>query len=160
MIHDAIITNVSEDDGHTILTTACFRLGVFGARVTQAFSDRVEPIGLTHKQVGLLAVVDAGLARSQRDIATHLRVAPSLVVSLVDQLIELGAVNRSRSASDRRRQVVELTERGRELLAASARAATELDAEIRDGLPPHGRSALDALLPDLDAYRSTPASGG
>ena len=80
---------VSTDDKAPILGAACFNLGVLGGRVTQSFSQRVEALGITHKQVGLLAVVDAGLAHSQRDIAARLGVAPSLVVSLVDQLVDL-----------------------------------------------------------------------
>ncbi len=151
MIHDATVAGVNEDGGEAILTAACFRLGLLGARITHRFAERIERIGITHKQVGLLAVVSAGLAHSQRDIAARLHVAPSLVVSLVDQLIDLGAVNRSRSTSDRRVQVVELTQRGRDLLAASAQAAAELDAEFRASLSPAGRSALDTLLHDLDA---------
>ncbi len=95
-------------------------------------------------------MVNTGLARSQRDIAARLRVAPSLVVSLVDQLIEAGAVTRSRSTSDRRVQLIGLTERGRELLEASARAAEEVDADFRASLSPAGRAALDSLLLDLD----------
>jgi DNA-binding MarR family transcriptional regulator len=150
MIHDATLVSVNESNHETILTAACFRLGLLGARITQEFSERVEQVGITHKQVGLLAVVSAGLAHSQRDIAARLHVAPSLVVSLVDQLIEAGAITRSRSASDRRVQVIELTDRGRELLAASTRAAAELDAEFRASLSLAGQSALDALLLDLD----------
>ena len=152
MIHNATLVSMGESKRETILTAACFRLGLLGARITQEFSERVEQFGITHKQVGLLAVVSAGLAHSQRDIATRLHVAPSLVVSLVDQLIEAGVVTRSRSASDRRVQVIELTDRGDELLAASTRAAAELDAEFRARLSPVGQSALDVLLLDLDAH--------
>lgn len=135
--------------GEAILTAACFRLGLLGARVTESFSERIAETGLTHKQVGLLAVVDAGLADSQRDIARRLHVAPSLVVSLVDQLVELGAVSRQRSIVDRRVQVVELTAQGRDLLTDSARVAQELDAELRASLSPAGRSSLDVLLAEL-----------
>lgn len=142
---------MTDHAGEAILNAACFRMGVFGARLTREFSGRIEQIGLSHKQVGLLAVVGAGLAQSQREIASQLHVAPSLVVSLVDQLIELGAVTRSRSTSDRRVQVIELTEQGRELLRVSASAAQELDAEVRAGLSQHGQLALDTLLRDLDA---------
>lgn len=152
MIHNVILVGVNEGNGEAILTAACFRLGLLGARITQDFSDRIEQVGLTHKQVGLLAVVSSGLAHSQRDIATLLGVAPSLVVSLVDQLIEAGAVTRSRSTSDRRIQVIELTDRGRELLEASTREAVNLDAAFRDGLSPAGQAALDTLLLDLDAH--------
>ena len=137
-------------DGMTILQAACFRLGMAGSQITQVFSQRVERLGLTHKQVGLLAAVDAGHASSQRDIATRLNVAPSLVVSLVDQLADLGAVGRERSAADRRVQVITLTPKGRELLAESAAAAEELDAELRARLSPAGRKALATALDELE----------
>lgn len=150
MINNGTLVGVNEDNDAAILSAACFQLGLLGARITQEFSERIERIGITHKQVGLLAVVNTGLARSQRDIAARLRVAPSLVVSLVDQLIEAGAVTRSRSTSDRRVQLIGLTERGRELLEASARAAEEVDADFRASLSPAGRAALDSLLLDLD----------
>ena len=107
------------------------------------------PDNLTHKQVGLLAAVDAGLASSQRDIAARLNVAPSLVVSLVDQLADLGAIDRERSAADRRVQVITLTPKGRELLAESAAAVEELDAELRARLSPAGREALATVLKEL-----------
>ena len=136
-------------DGTTILQAACFRLGMAGSQITQAFSQRVERLGLTHKQVGLLAAVDAGLASSQRDIAARLNVAPSLVVSLVDQLADLGAIDRERSAADRRVQVITLTPKGRELLAESAAAVEELDAELRARLSPAGREALATVLKEL-----------
>ena len=136
-------------DSTTILQAACFRLGVTGSQITQTFSRRVERLGLTHKQVGLLAAVDAGLASSQRDIAARLNVAPSLVVSLVDQLADLGAIDRERSAADRRVQVITLTPKGRELLAESAAAVEELDAELRARLSPAGREALATVLKEL-----------
>ena len=85
-----------------LITTASFKLGVFGTHITQEFSTRIEKLGLSHKQVGLLAIVDAGLANSQRDIATQLGIAPSLVVALADQLVERGAITRARSTTDRR----------------------------------------------------------
>ncbi len=142
---------VSTDDKAPILGAACFNLGVLGGRVTQSFSQRVEALGITHKQVGLLAVVDAGLAHSQRDIAARLGVAPSLVVSLVDQLVDLGAVSRTRSPADRRVQRVETTETGRGLLRRAADLADEVDAELRATLSPAGRTALDTLVTELRA---------
>ena len=42
-----------------LITTASFKLGVFGTHITQEFSTRIEKLGLSHKQVGLLAIVDA-----------------------------------------------------------------------------------------------------
>ena len=145
------------EDGHAILSSACFQLGVAGSQITQSFSRRIEHIGLSHKQVGLLAVVDAGVATSQREIATRLHVAPSLVVTLVDQLTNAGAVRRTRSRSDRRVQTIEITDEGRRLLKAATDVASRLDADLRTTLSPDDQQALDRLLPSL--LRTTMATG-
>jgi len=137
------------EDGHAILASACFQLGVAGSQITQSFSRRIEHIGLSHKQVGLLAVVDAGVATSQREIATRLHVAPSLVVTLVDQLTNTGAVRRTRSRSDRRVQTIEITDEGRKLLKTATDVASRLDADLRTSLSPDDQQALDRLLPSL-----------
>lgn len=134
------------EGGEAILSAACFRLGVLGARVTRSFSERMDGTGLTPKQMGLLAVVDAGTTRSQREIAFRMHVAPSLVVSLVDRLVDLGAVRRVRSPTDRRARTIEITAEGRRLLARGIDAAREVDDELRAGLSPAGRSALETFL--------------
>ena len=145
------------EDGHAILSSACFQLGVAGSQITQSFSRRIERIGLSHKQVGLLAVVDAGVATSQREIATRLHVAPSLVVTLVDQLTSTGAVRRTRSRSDRRVQTIEITVEGRRLLKAATDIASRLDADLRTTLSPDDQQALDRFLPSL--LRAAMATG-
>ena len=138
-----------KEGGAAILSSAGFRLGVLGAQITRAFSARIEGTGLTHKQVGLLAVVDAGVATSQREIATQLHVVPSLVVTLVDQLTSAGAVRRTRSRSDRRVQTIEITDEGRSLLKAATDIASRLDADMRTHLSPDDQQALDRFLPSL-----------
>ena len=140
---------MSREDAHTILSSTCFQLGVTGSQITQSFSRRIEHLALSHKQVGLLAVVDAGVATSQREIATQLHVAPSLVVTLVDQLTRSGAVRRTRSQSDRRVQTIEITDEGRRLLKAATAVASRLDADLRTPLSPDDQQALDRLLPSL-----------
>ena len=137
------------EDGHTILSSTCFQLGVAGSQITQSFSRRIERIGLSHKQVGLLAIVDAGVATSQREIATRLHVAPSLVVTLVDRLTSTGAVRRTRNRNDRRVQTIEITDEGRRLLKGATDIASRLDTDLRTLLSPDDQQALDRLLPSL-----------
>lgn len=146
--------------GSPILAAACFRLGMYGAKVTHTFAERVAPTGLSHKQVGLLAIVDAGVATSQREISQRLQVAPSLVVSLVDQLVELRAVRRERNSTDRRIQVIELTDRGRELLTGAEQIARVVDEEMRAGLTAKAKAALDALIAELDPLDPGPNTAG
>ena len=145
------------EDGHAILSSACFQLGVAGSQITQSFSRRIEHVGLSHKQVGLLAVVDAGVATSQPEIATPLHFAPNQVVTLVDQLTSTGAVRRTRSRNDRRVQTIEITDEGRRLLKAAIDVASRLDADLRTALSPDDQQALDRLLPLL--LRAAMATG-
>ena len=148
---------MGREDGHAILSSACFQLGIAGAQITRSFSLLIQHTGLTHKQVGLLAVVDVGVATSQREIATQLHVAPSLVVTLVDQLTRSGAVRRTRSQSDRRVQTIEITVEGRRLLKAATDIASRLDADLRTTLSPVDQQALDRFLPSL--LRAAMATG-
>ena len=140
---------MGREDGHAILSSTCFQLGVAGAQITRSFSLLIQHTGLTHKQVGLLAVVDSGMASSQREIATHLGATPSLVVSLVDQLVNIGAVRRTRSTRDRRVQAVEITDEGRGLLRLAADVVETLDIDLRKHLSPGDQQDLDRLLPLL-----------
>ena len=146
------------EDGRAVLSSTCFQLGVAGAQITRSFSLLIQHTGLTHKQVGLLAVVDADQASSQREIASQLGVTPSLVVSLVDQLASIGAVRRTRSQTDRRVQVVEITDEGRQLLRLATDAAKKLDVELHKHLSPADLQALDRLLPALLRTSSVAAS--
>ena len=140
------------------MSSTCFQLGVAGAQITRSFSLLIQHTGLTHKQVGLLAVVDADQASFQREIASQLGVTPSLVVSLVDQLASIGAVRRTRSQTDRRVQVVEITDEGRQLLRLPTDAAKKLDVELHKHLSPADLQALDRLLPALLRTSSVAAS--
>lgn len=135
-----------EKSGSVILSAACFNLGMLGTRVTQTFSERVKEVGLTHKQVGLLAVVDVEPGISQRKIAARLGVAPSLVVTLVDQLVELGAVQRFQHERDRRAYVIEMTAAGKRFLDCAVELVQQLDDEILAGCSPAGRAALEVVL--------------
>ncbi|WP_237536094.1 helix-turn-helix domain-containing protein [Streptomyces sp. SID3343] len=73
------------------------------------FTERIQPYGLKPEHVGLMAVLAAGTADSQQDIARTMGVAPSLVVTLADHLEELDAIRRERDPADRRRQILTLT---------------------------------------------------
>jgi DNA-binding MarR family transcriptional regulator len=126
--------------------TVTFWLGVVGTRVAAGYAAQIEARGLKPKHVGLLATLERDGARSQQELARELRVAPSLVVALIDHLQDLGAVLRERDPADRRRQNVALTARGRSMLTECASLAAAMDAELTAGLTAHQREALLALL--------------
>jgi DNA-binding MarR family transcriptional regulator len=127
-------------------STTAFLLGTVGAVVAQRFADRIAPLDLKPKHVGLLAVLNSGQAASQLDIATALGVVPSLIVRLADHLEHAGAVERARDPGDRRRQTLRLTDRGHALLAECVDITRSLEAEILAGLRATDRAALRSAL--------------
>jgi len=128
----------------TLEHTATFQLGTIGAVVAQRFAEKIEPLGLKPKHVGLLTLLAANPASSQLDMATAMNVAPSLVVRIADQLESLGAIERTRDPDDRRRQTLRLTERA--LFAECASITRDLEADLLAGLQIAERKALIAAL--------------
>ncbi|WP_240796316.1 MarR family transcriptional regulator [Streptomyces sp. RFCAC02] len=123
---------------------------------TDRFAAALAPMDLKPKHAGLLTVLQRGGTASQLDVARTMGVAPSLVVSLADHLQALGAVRRTRDPADRRRQVLELTDRGRELLAGCLDAARAVDDGLTASLTPGELSALAGGLAVLAAANGLP----
>ncbi|WP_285666724.1 MarR family winged helix-turn-helix transcriptional regulator [Actinorhabdospora filicis] len=108
--------------------TAAFQLGTVGAITTDRYTRAIAP--LKPKQAGILLVLSLFEGMSQQDLARKMGVAPSLLVGLLDELQDMGAVRRERDEHDRRRQIVVLTEAGRELYGTCAAAAKAMDEEL------------------------------
>lgn len=123
-----------------------YLLSKVGQAVTADFAERIAPLELRPRHVGLLAAVAAGQSPSQRELGVAVGLGPSAVVPIVDDLEALGAVQRAVDATNRRRHVVSITERGRELLAASMAAAAAQDDELLAGLSAAQRAALHEAL--------------
>lgn len=148
--------SVKDVKQETLTGTAAFRLGTLGAITAELFAERLAAHGLKPKHAGLLALLDSGAAASQQDIARTMRVTPSLVVGLADHLEELGAVTRERDPVDRRRQILSLTDRGRELLARCTETASAIDEELTAGLDDAFRTNLRQTLAVLAARAGLP----
>jgi DNA-binding MarR family transcriptional regulator len=100
-----------------------------GLRLTGAVAAALAPFGIDGRRLAVLAVLAAGPPLSQSEAAERLGVDRTSMVALVDGLEAQGLVERRRSERDRRRNVLELTPDGRDLLrdAEAARAEAERD---------------------------------
>ncbi|MFC4111033.1 MarR family winged helix-turn-helix transcriptional regulator [Nonomuraea zeae] len=139
--------------------TLSFRIGTLGALIADEYGEALAIHEVKLKHVALLAVLDSELAASQLEIAKVMRVAPSLVVSLADHLEAMGAVTRLRDPADRRRQILSLTGKGRDLLAECTAKALALDAKLAADLTSSQHAALGAALGRLAAAYGLPARG-
>ena len=122
--------------------TVVFLLGKLGQVATNRFADRLAPLGLRPRHCGVLELLrDSPMA--QLDLARLLDVTPSVIVDMLDELEDIGAVRRTRDAADRRRQVVELTTQGETLGRQAVQVARRVDAELLATLDP--AAARDVL---------------
>lgn len=95
--------------------------------------------------VALTLLAETGPA-AQQDLAAALRLDPSNLVGLLNQLDADGLVIRRRSPADRRRHIVELTPHGRTVLEEVLEALHDVEAEVLRGLAPDQRDHLIDLL--------------
>lgn len=116
--------------------------------VSQAFARRLEDRGVTVAEWVLLRqLLDNDAAPSR--LADRIGLTRGAVTRLADRLIAKQLVTRRASATDKRAQVLSLTDAGRDLVPALAALADANDAAFFGHLPPTERAALEGALKDL-----------
>ena len=102
--------------------------------------------GLKVRSYSVLAMAVNGIHPSQREMAAFLRLDPSQVVALVDDLQSRGLVERQPDPNDRRANVVSATAAGRALFAAAEASARAAERTLHADLAEAERSQLLVLL--------------
>src|SRR5262245_33977093 len=82
------------------------------AKLAAATDAALEPLGIDGKDYGALRVLAHREATSQLEVAQTLGIDRTTMVALLDVLERKGIVTRRPDPADRRRNVVELTEKG------------------------------------------------
>lgn len=119
----------------------------------------VEEAGLRPPMYGVLRVIHLLQPASQREVSDRVGLYPSDLVSIIDQLAELGWVDRTRDPGDRRRYQLSLTPAGREVLERLDRMARDIEDvllepladELRDAFVEATSQLVDAHIDEIDA---------
>ena len=117
-----------------------------GFHVARGFSERLAPLGLEPRQVGMLTRLAANEGKSQQAIGELMGLNPTRMVFLVDELEKQGLVERRRNPDDRRSYALYLTDEGRAKLSEAQRVSIGHDREIGASLTGGQRRELAALL--------------
>jgi DNA-binding MarR family transcriptional regulator len=125
---------------------AGFLLAQLGRAVTRQYRCTLEPIGLKPRETQALLRLRDGGAMSQQALGTALDIDASNLVALLNDLETDGVISRRRDPEDRRRHVVEISERGIKLLREVERAAAEVEDRFFAALDEDERVALQGLL--------------
>ncbi|MFB9831461.1 MarR family winged helix-turn-helix transcriptional regulator [Actinoallomurus acaciae] len=101
----------------------------------------------------LAALADFG-SQAQRDLATRLRIDPSDIVKILDDLAATGLAERARDPADRRRVTVTITSAGRTALRELTAGTIDVQEEIMAPLNEEERAVLHTLLRRLFTHLS------
>ncbi|MGN6867320.1 MAG: MarR family winged helix-turn-helix transcriptional regulator [Solirubrobacteraceae bacterium] len=105
-----------------------------------------ELMGVKLRQLMLLSYLNMGAPALQQQLCEALWLDPNNCVLLLNELEDLGYVQRRRDPADRRRHVVELTEAGRTALERAEQAQESLGDELFAALSDEDRATLRSLL--------------
>jgi DNA-binding MarR family transcriptional regulator len=126
----------------------------------QRTDEALQPFDVTARDLGALRVIAAGDRTSQQDVASTLGVDRTSMVALLDVLEAKEIISRRPSELDRRRNLVELTEFGREQFTRAEAAALEAETTITAQLGDAGAAQLRASLRALLNTEASPQKPG
>lgn len=143
-------------------STFTFAVSKLGQHARARYAELLTPLGLRPRHCGVLEMLraDQPAVEAQHTIARAMGVSNSVVVNMLDELEELGAVRRVRETTDRRRQRVELTDQGRALAREAMQLARQLDKELLAPLTPGQAAALEKTLQKMAVHHGLPDGGG
>ena len=104
------------------------------------------PEGLRLGHLAVLGALAEGEARAQRELAELLRIHPSDMVSLVEDLAQRELVSRTSDPADRRRNQISLTPAGRRLIRSATTESRRIHRRLFAALSTQERETLRLLL--------------
>ena len=117
------------------------------ARVARRRSEvALEPTGLRPRHVVALTILREGGAMTQGALGEALRLDPTNLVGLLNELEEASLLERRRDPLDRRRHIVELSETGARAIARAERELASVQDEVLAHLDEDERATLHGLL--------------
>lgn len=119
----------------------------WGAEAQAALADA--GLGLGGMHFGALSVIDAAGPISQQELGEYVKKDRTTIVALVDDLEEAGLVERRRNPEDRRAYALELTDEGRDWLAAAGPALAGAEDRLLNDLDEDERARLLETLQRL-----------
>jgi DNA-binding MarR family transcriptional regulator len=95
-----------------------------------AAAPAMAPFGIDGRELAVLSVLAAEEPLSQQEAADQLGIDRTSMVALVDALETKGLVRRTRSAEDRRKNLLQLTQAGQRCLRAASQARDDVEREF------------------------------
>jgi DNA-binding MarR family transcriptional regulator len=104
------------------------------------------PFDIHARDLGVLLAIDSTEPASQQEIAQRMGVDRTTMVAIIDALEAKGIIARHPDPEDRRRNVVELTPTGQDMLRQAITASDAAEAQLLAPLSPAESQQLRDLL--------------
>lgn len=117
-----------------------------GMEAARQFAERLAPLGVEPRHVGMLTRLAANEGRAQQVIGELIGLNPTQMVFLVDELEDRGFVERRRNPADRRSYALYLTPAGRDMLSKVQEAGRAHQARLGASLSESEQNQLTQLL--------------
>jgi len=137
-----------------MLATATFLIGRLSVDGRRRAVAAVASAGLRLNSYAVLACLHEYGLSCQRDLSARLRLDPSDVVAVLDELESRGFVSRTRCTEDRRRYIVAITAAGMGVRKTAARALEAAQDGFLAALDPAERQQLTTMLRRLHDQQS------
>lgn len=102
-----------------------YRIIKLGSRALARAESVLIGLGIKPRHLNVLYLVAANPSLSQREISVELGVDPNIMVTIIDDLEREGLAVRERSTADRRRHVVVVTAKGKQVLEDGVKALAQ-----------------------------------
>jgi DNA-binding MarR family transcriptional regulator len=121
-------------------------LTVAGQSAGKRVQEALRAHGLKNNQAHLLMVLADEGATGQQTLVQGLKVDPSVLVSMLNDLESAGLAQRRRDPADRRRHIVEISPRGTQLVADVYASIESAEAELFASLDAREIDVLHKIL--------------
>ncbi len=121
-------------------------------RITRQSAEcALAPFDLRPRHLVTLTVLEEHGDETQQGLAAAVRIDPTNLVGLLNELESAGLLTRRRDPADRRRHIVAISEQGRETLSRVRAALQEAEDQLLVMLDPDEREQLFQLLQRVSA---------
>src|SRR5437868_6804483 len=123
-----------------------FLLAHVGAHAASKFAERLEVLGLTPPDAGILRFLQTTTGISQQELSGKLGIHPSRLVAVLDRLEEKALVERRGNEDDRRQYSLRLTDAGAQAVEDLGQVARQHQDALLAALSREEREILAELL--------------
>jgi DNA-binding MarR family transcriptional regulator len=114
--------------------------------MAQSNDAALAPLGIDARELGVLIVIDGYEPASQQQVAERIGVDRTTMVAMLDTMETKGLLARRPDAEDRRRNVVELTASGQDILTRATAVSDAAEAQLLAPLSDTEAAQLRSLL--------------